>query len=766
MKKYEEPLTDKSLPTPEDQEINFWYLCNDSDTVVVFIHGLFSDSRGCWLNEDKKDNQKTFWPDLVREDPRLDSPSIYMAGFYTALDAGNFSITQCAREVLDALKSKDIGDRPSVIDYKNLIFVTHSTGGIIARYLLERYEEIFKNKGVGLVLIASPSLGSVWANIGKLAAKVYNQQLGLQLQWKGDALEDIHGRFRDLVNERQRRMPGLFGKEACEHKMVFRDWLPRWLTRFLPNRLKVVTTVSAGQYFGEVKTLRDTDHFSTVKPNSFTHPSHEFLALFFVEFRQFMKGNNFQLIRGASQEDFIEERRRIDAAMPSQVTVERPTEIIVLICLPESEGLRATLPQYTESGEEIAKKDVRGRTLPVSFPIDHKSGDPLPTSVLIDVRASDFVIDQPSQKIDLSPEIDSGEIRFGLTPNTYRDRSIVHIAVKQREEDGTFKTLGSISLYTKITVAPKEAVELKDDAWVMGSIELSRKEGDLNLQEQFELLDPLRKHQKVIYGPEEYSEIYEINDSDILHNSKSVCALIDKAMLTNNGDGTSTIKIESLGNAMQLGLTEIFRVQPIGCFGSGFLVDSDVVATAASCLTFIDTKDIRVIFDFEMNNHHAAVTTIENEHIYSVTELTKGKVTSGSDWALAKIDRAVMGRDTLKLRKAGKISNEAKIYVIGHPAGLPKKCIGGGLVFKNLSAPFFSISNLPIYTGNPGSAVFNSDTHEVEGILVSGDVQFIWRGQGNGIICRTASYGVGVEGPGTADCTRVSEFLKELNGYN
>lgn len=229
-----------------------------------------------------------FWPDLVREDARLGNPSIYLAGFYTAVDAGDFSIAQCAREVLEALTRPESDRKPPVLEYKNLVFVCHSTGGIVARYMLERNKELFKQKGVGLALIASPSLGSVWANVARLAARYYNQRLALQLQWKGDALEDIHGRFRDLVDQRSKVMPGLFGMEACESKMIFRDRVPPWVRRLLPNRLKVVNTLSAGQYFGEVKVLRDTDHFSTVKPYTHAHPSHEFLVTFFQRFQEFL----------------------------------------------------------------------------------------------------------------------------------------------------------------------------------------------------------------------------------------------------------------------------------------------------------------------------------------------------------------------------------------------------------------------------------------------------------------------------------------------
>ena len=278
-------LTPDSLPMPPDRVNNLWYARRDPENVIVFLHGIFSASRTCWLYNDSTSGRRVFWPDLVRRDKRFENASIYLAGYYTAIDAGDFSIAQCAREVLEALKTIDVDGFPPVLDARKLVLICHSTGGIVARYTIDRYIDVFRDKALGLALIASPSLGSVWANIAGLAAKYYNQRLGQQLRWDGEALEDIHGRFKDLVNEKGTRLPGLFGMEACENKMIMRDRVPALVRWFLPPRLKVVTTLSAGQYFGEVKVLRDTDHFSSVKPDGLNHPSHEFLVTFVREFQ-------------------------------------------------------------------------------------------------------------------------------------------------------------------------------------------------------------------------------------------------------------------------------------------------------------------------------------------------------------------------------------------------------------------------------------------------------------------------------------------------
>jgi V8-like Glu-specific endopeptidase len=98
-----------------------------------------------------------------------------------------------------------------------------------------------------------------------------------------------------------------------------------------------------------------------------------------------------------------------------------------------------------------------------------------------------------------------------------------------------------------------------------------------------------------------------------------------------------------------------------------------------------------------------------------------------NDYALIRLDRKVVGRTPLKYRKSGKIAEGQEIVVIGHPTGLPTKVAGGANVRENHRDVFFN-ANLDTFGGNSGSAVFNADTGEVEGILVRGeqDYEYDW----------------------------------------
>ncbi|NPT47176.1 hypothetical protein GNZ12_38980 [Paraburkholderia sp. 1N] len=260
-----------SLALPAKGTNNLWYTLNDSSSVIVFVHGILSDSLGCWLAKENGE-QSTYWPQLVTEDARLQHPAVFLGGFYTAVDAGKYDISDCAKELLSGLTVPDRQLQRPPLEHKRIVFVCHSTGGIVVRYMLTRHAEKFKDKEIGLVLIASPSYGAKLADtIGGLAS-FYDNQLGVHLKWGNDVLRNLDDDFKELLDKKA--IPQLVGIEACENHFIFHR-------KFLPDKHFVVERESAGRYF-TVRMLKDTDHFSTVKPNGFDHPAHKLLVEFWL----------------------------------------------------------------------------------------------------------------------------------------------------------------------------------------------------------------------------------------------------------------------------------------------------------------------------------------------------------------------------------------------------------------------------------------------------------------------------------------------------
>lgn len=264
----------------------------------------------------------------------------------------------------------------------------------------------------------------------------------------------------------------------------------------------------------------------------------------------------------------------------------------------------------------------------------------------------------------------------------------------------------------------------------------------------------LKGNQKGIYGTDDRVDVFQLPAGPNLDDVDSVVALFNRSDVTDNGNGTSTLQTQNFGTANNLCASERFRNQPIGAFCSGFLVAPNVIATAGHCVNAGNVTDIRFVFGFRMSNATAAVTTINNSEIYRGSDLIgRQEVGDGPDWALVRLDRLVTNHRIAPIRRTGKIGDAQALHVIGHPVGLPTKFAGGATVRSNTPNAFF-VANLDTYGGNSGSPVFNSTTHEVEGVLVRGETDFVSSGSCNiSLVCPTT----GCRGE---DSTRTTEFAK------
>jgi len=258
--------------------------------------------------------------------------------------------------------------------------------------------------------------------------------------------------------------------------------------------------------------------------------------------------------------------------------------------------------------------------------------------------------------------------------------------------------------------------------------------------------------QKLIYGIDDRSDVYQLSPGHDLDDVDSVVALFRAANVSDNGDGTSTLRTVNFGSQNNLCAGERFREQPTGAFCSGVLVAPNIIATAGHCVNSGNVTDVRFVFGFRMRDATTAQTVISNGEIYRGVELVGHQlVNNGTDWALVRIDRNVSNHRIARIRRTGRIADGQTLHVIGHPSGLPTKFAGGAAVRDNAQSAFF-VANLDTYGGNSGSPVFNSDTHEVEGLLVRGDTDFVQRGTCQvSLVCPTT----GCRGE---DCTRTTEF--------
>ena len=259
---------------PSSGTNNVWYEDRRTDQVIVFVHGVLSDSSSCWYAKPSNDQPGVYWPDLLLNDKRFAGYSIYLGGYYTDVHATQYEVSDCAEELYNALRRRSDEATSSVLERQTIIFVCHSMGGIVVRYMLTTRPWEFADNRIGLLLIASPSSGSPWADKLDYLLKYFKHHQGIELKWGNWSLEDLDGRFRIVVAARKIK---LLGAEACENRFVFDS-------KWLPPREPVVPRHSAGAYFDRVRMLPNTDHFTCVKPTDENHPAYQFLVDFHFAF--------------------------------------------------------------------------------------------------------------------------------------------------------------------------------------------------------------------------------------------------------------------------------------------------------------------------------------------------------------------------------------------------------------------------------------------------------------------------------------------------
>lgn len=262
---------------------------------------------------------------------------------------------------------------------------------------------------------------------------------------------------------------------------------------------------------------------------------------------------------------------------------------------------------------------------------------------------------------------------------------------------------------------------------------------------------------KVVYGDDNRLDYYQVTDTRMLSLADSTVALIRGDELT-PVVGTSAFEYDptTFEQAYSLCKSEPFREQPSAGFCSGFLVAKNLVATAGHCIrTATDCSTTKFVFGYQMNSAGANPTEVDGSQIYSCSKIIHSVVEmAGKDYAVIQLDREVTDHSPLRIRRTGAVQVGDGITVVGYPSGIPMK-ISGGANVRKVEKGYF-VANLDTYGGNSGSAVFNSTTGDVEGILVRGETDFVAQGS-----CRVSKRCANEECRGE-DVTLISETLTHI----
>lgn len=233
--------------------------------------------------------------------------------------------------------------------------------------------------------------------------------------------------------------------------------------------------------------------------------------------------------------------------------------------------------------------------------------------------------------------------------------------------------------------------------------------------------------ENVIYGQDGRVDVYQASEPLKLLADSTV-ALIKNSELTQQGAST-LIAGESFAQSYQLCSSEKFREQNTSAFCSGSLVGPDTIITAGHCITSqSDCVNTSFVFGYAVKSAGVLPTQVSSSEVYRCREIVHRVLeNTGVDYAVIKLDRQVTNHAVLKVRRSGEASAGDPLLVIGHPVGLPTKITTGGKVRSTSNSGYY-VTNLDTYGGNSGSAVFNAQTLEIEGILVRGEQDFVQQG--------------------------------------
>lgn len=261
------------------------------------------------------------------------------------------------------------------------------------------------------------------------------------------------------------------------------------------------------------------------------------------------------------------------------------------------------------------------------------------------------------------------------------------------------------------------------------------------------------------YGCDNRTELHLYQDKMIRNLARSTAGMVPLDYLTKQADGLYGIpRVIRLEQATNLCPDERFVTQLDLVACTGFLISEDLLVTAGHCIEDrSDCESYGWIFDY--TEERSSEFQIHQEQIFFCKDVID-RVFGDSeemDYSVIKLDRKVTGRTPLRVRRQGKINDNEKVLIIGHPFGTSTKIADNAFVIDNSFEHHF-FADLDAFVGNSGSPVINARTGEVEGILSAGSPDVIFDNQRNCYATYRCSSGKNCEGELVTRITSVRQL--------
>ncbi len=270
------------------------------------------------------------------------------------------------------------------------------------------------------------------------------------------------------------------------------------------------------------------------------------------------------------------------------------------------------------------------------------------------------------------------------------------------------------------------------------------------------------------YGiTDDRKDFNEITNSKVRENAFGVALMVRSDQLQYHS-GYYTLLTQSLKEAKNTCSNSKFSTQPTSGFCSAFAVSKNIIVTAGHCLEDYDINNpsesnIKFLFGFKKVNSRIPYR-FSKENVFTIKEIISIQRNNQSnlDYAVIRTNEDISSEKFLSI-DTNFVKENLNVYTIGHPSHLPLKVADNAFVRSDGINDFQFRVNLDAFGGNSGSPVFSVKNDKVVGVLVDGEIDYVYDSRIHRqcyVPYPCSNYGCKGEG-----VSRVNQFFNHISDY-